>query len=82
MQLSAVEFIPAGLALSLLWEKRTGPFPLQQEEPVHEALPPWAALCGLGDLVLFRFMSQKVFVSSEQSSALALPPQGGGRPWV
>lgn len=47
MQLSAVEFIPAGLALSLLWEKRTGPFPLQQEEPVHEALPPWAALCGL-----------------------------------
>lgn len=36
----------------------------------------------LSDPVLFRFTSQKVFVSSKQSSTLALPPQGGGRPWV
>ena len=41
-----------------------------------------SALCRWGDPVLLRFTAQKLFVSSEHCSALALPPQGGGRPWV
>lgn len=58
----------------------TGLAPLQLGKPVHQALPPHSA--GGVTPVPLRFMAQKVFVSSEHCSALALPPQGGGRPWV
>ena len=57
----------------------TGLAPLQLGKPVHQATPHSAG--GVTPVPL-RFMAQKVFVSSEHCSALALPPQGGGRPWV
>lgn len=61
----------------LLEKGKDGPGPSAAGEASSPSAP--STLCRWGDPVLLRFMGQKVFVSSEHCSALALPPQGGGR---
>ena len=61
----------------LLEKGKDRPDPSAAGEASSPSAP--STLCRWGDPVLLRFMAQKVFVSSEHCSALALPPQGGGR---